>query len=823
MFDRIDVYTYHRPGQGTKIKKESQTRQSTPTVKKTETRQRSFSLAWVGRAFAKESLLLCLVGFFLGRAVLLGELSPFGVSFLCAAAWMFGAMPLLMLSILLGLFSVIEGIQFWSAGTALVAGFFTVLSVKPQINRPWLVIPGVVAATMLTVKSIFISLQGPALYPYITAGFESVFAGILTFLFLQALAPFARGSLNRAMTGETAFCFLVLVAGIIAGTGGLEYESVSLRGVISRLMILLGALIGGAGMGAATGAVMGVIPGLAFVVAPVIVGAYSFAGVLAGAVRRFGKMAVAAGFLLGNIVLSVYVSNYGDLTGVLAETVIATLLFLLFPASLLEKIKEHLPKLNKETPQTVPLQDTRLRELTVDRIRNWASIFTELSRSFEQVSTTVQQSQEEHGLQQLFSEVSKKVCDGCALHRTCWERDFYRTYQSMLDMLSTVELQGKITIDDLAEDLKKRCARLKEMSITLTCLYETYKVNNYWHQRLLESRELVSEQLKGVSQIMENMSSELEFDVELDGEIDNALRHQFDRLGIPIEDLYTLHKEDGLMEVGVIKPACRGEMECRFTVAPVISKVVGRTFNVASTNCQLRAGEDKCSFKLYPALKYNLDIGIAKIGKDGNTICGDSHSVLQLKEGRMALLLSDGMGTGPKAAKESSTIVTLLEHLLESGFGQDLAVKTVNSIMMLRYTEETFSTVDLAVIDLYTANGTFLKIGAVPSYIVRGRRVGIVKANSLPVGVVENLQFASVNRVLEEGDLLVMVSDGVLDACRGTDADQDQWMTVILQNLGKMGAQEAAEVILESAQNAAGGRVPDDMTVITARLQTSKE
>ncbi|MCL5290295.1 MAG: stage II sporulation protein E [Bacillota bacterium] len=823
MFDRIDVYTYHRPGQGTKIKKEPQTRQSTPTAKKTETRQRTFSLAWVGRAFAKESILLCLVGFFLGRAVLLGELSPFGVAFLSAAVWTFGAMPLLMLSILLGLFSVIEGIQFWSAGTALAAGFFTVLSVKPQINRPWLVIPGVVAATTLTVKSIFISLQGPALYPYITAGFESVFVGILTFLFLQALAPFARGSLNRAMTGETAFCFLVLVAGIIAGTGGLEYEAVSLRGVISRLMILLGALIGGAGMGAATGAVMGVIPGLAFVVAPVIVGAYSFAGVLAGAVKRFGKIAVAAGFLLGNIVLSVYVSNYGDLTGVLTETVIATLLFLLFPAGLLEKIKEHLPKLNKEPPQTVPLQNTRLRELTVDRIRNWASIFTELSRSFEQVSTTVQQSQEEHGLQQLFSEVSKKVCDGCALHRTCWERDFYRTCQSMLDMLSTVELQGKITIDDLAEDLKKRCARLKEMSITLTCLYETYKVNNYWHRRLLESRELVSEQLKGVSQIMENMSGELEFDVELDGEIDAALRHRFDRLGIPIEDLYTLHKEDGLMEVGLIKPACRGEMECRFTVAPVVSKVVGRTFNVASTNCQLRAGEDKCSFKLYPALKYNLDIGIAKIGKDGNAICGDSHSVLQLKEGRMALLLSDGMGTGPKAAKESGTIVTLLEHLLESGFGQDLAVKTVNSIMMLRYTEESFSTVDLAVIDLYTANGTFLKIGAVPSYIVRGRRVGIVKANSLPVGVVENLQFASVNRMLEEGDLLVMVSDGVLDACRGTDADQDQWMTVILQNLGKMGAQEAAEVILESAQNAAGGRVPDDMTVITARLQRSKE
>lgn len=775
-------------------------------------------MAWVGQALTKESLLLSLVGLFLGRAILLGELSPFGVSFVCAVSWLFGALPLVILSTLAGLLTVESGTALWGSGLVVVAGFLAMLSLKPQINRPWLVVPGVAVVTTLTIKGIIISMQEPSLYAYITVGFEAVFAGVLTFIFLQCLAPFARGATHRALSGETVFCLLVLVAGVIAGTGGVEYQFITLRGVISRLAILLGALLGGAGIGAATGAVMGVIPGLSFVVAPVIIGAYSFAGVLAGAVKNFGKLAVAVGFLLGNIVLAVYISNYGDLKSVLAETALATVLFLFFPAAWQSRLKEYLPKTNAETTVTTPIQGSRLRELTVDRIRNWASIFSELSKSFEQVSSTVQQSQEEHGLQQLFHEVSKKVCDGCALYRTCWERDFYRTYQNLLDMLSTVELQGRVTIDDLSDDLKKRCARLKEMSITITCLYETYKVNKYWHQRLLESRELVSEQLKGVSQIMDNMSNELEFDVELDGEIDEALRHQFDRLGIPVQDIYTLHKEDGLMEVGVVKQACRGEMACRFTIAPVVSKVVGQGFHVASTNCQLKPGEDVCYFKLYPALRYTVDVGVAKVGKDGNSVCGDSHAILHLKEGRVALLLSDGMGSGPKAARESGTIISLLEHLLASGFGQELAVKTVNSIMMLRTAEESFSTVDLAVVDLYTGNATFLKIGAVPSYLVRGRRVGTIRTSALPVGVVENLQFVSVTRTLEEGDLLVMISDGVLDAQRGSTADQDEWISGILQNLGKMGAQEAAEVILELAQNAAGGRIPDDMTVITARL-----
>ncbi|WP_442886015.1 stage II sporulation protein E [Desulfotomaculum sp. 1211_IL3151] len=823
MFEQVDIYTYQRKGQGSNKRKEADVQQSMGKAKKTENKRNPFSLAFLGRALTKERFILYILGFFLGRAVLLGELSPFGISFVCAAVWVFGPLPLLPLAVIGGLMTTSQGIDFWHNCAIIATGFLAVLSVKPQVNRPWLVIPGVVVVTIVTIKSIFISVQAPALYPYITAGFEAAFAGVLTFVYLQALTPFAGGNVPRIMTGETVFCFLLLLTGVIAGTGGLGYDFVSLRGILSRVVILLGAYLGGLGVGAATGAIMGVIPGLAFMVTPIIIGAYSFAGVLAGAVRGFGKFAVAIGFLLGNILLAVYVANYGDLRGVLTETAIASMLFLLFPARWQEKIMQYLPQSKRETITVTPSQDIRLRELTVDRIRNWASIFTELSRSFEQVSSTVQQSQEEHGLQQLFTEVSKKVCEGCALYRTCWERDFYRTYQNMLDMLSTVELQGKIAIEDLSDELKKRCARLKEMSITITCLYETYKVNNYWHQRLLESRELVSEQLKGISHIMESMSSELEFDVELDGEIDEALKNQFAKMGIPVQEVYTLHKEDGLMEVGIVKQACQGGMECRFTIAPVVSKVVGRGFNVASTTCQLRSGEDCCAFKLYPALRYSLDVGVAKTGKDGNSVCGDTHSILQLKEGRMALVLSDGMGTGLKAAKESGTIVSLLEHLLESGFGQDLAVKTVNSIMMLRSTEETFSTVDLAIVDLYSGNGTFLKIGAVPSYLVRGQRVAVIKTSALPVGVVENLQFVSVSRVLEEGDRLVMLSDGVLDSYRGTDEDQDQWIAGILKKLGKIGAQEAADVILEVAQNAAGGRIADDMTVIVARVLASGE
>lgn len=816
MIEKTDIYPYQIIN-GKKKKKVQEPKKSKPPRQKMD-----FNLAGVKNALTWDKLALYGISFFLGRAVLLGELMPFGLAFTAAACLIAGPLPGIPLAAALGLFSVAAGINLHGSLVALALIYILICSLRETPARPWLSVPAMAGAVLLITKTALVAFQRPSLYSYISILFEAIFSGVLTLAFIHALPPLInKGSrIKRPLTGEVLLCIVLLLGGLVAGTGGLQYQMISLRGVVSRGAVLLTALLGGPGLGAATGAVVGIIPGLSYTVTPGMIGAFSFAGLLAGACRGFGKLGVAVGFILGNIILTIYVNDYSSLTGILTESTLAAVIFMLIPVRWQEKLSDILPAFDIKTSSnhTVSVQDTRLKEITADRIKNWAKVFRELSASFDQVSTTVQQVQEEEGLQKLFDEVAKRVCDGCALYRTCWERDSYRTYQNMLDLLAVVEQQGQVTIEDLSDDLKKRCARLKEMAITITCLYETYKVNRYWQKKLLESRSLVSEQLNGVSRIMDNLSGELALDVELNGDMERTLLEHFEKIGIPIEEIYTLHHNGGQLEVGVVKPACRGEMECRYTVAPVVSRVVGRPLTVTNTQCQLHEEEGICGFKLYPALNYRLIIGVAKESKAGNGVSGDSYATLQLRQGKCCLLLSDGMGVGPKAALQSSTTVSLLENLLESGFEESLAIKTVNSILMLRSAEENFSTVDLTVIDLYKAEANIIKIGAVPGFLIRNGEVEVIQTNSLPAGILEDIDVASVTRQLVNGDIMIMVTDGILDAYGGPLAKEDWFSRVVQEGIG-LAPQEMAEVLLQIAKSASGGQAKDDLTVVVAKIE----
>jgi stage II sporulation protein E len=133
----------------------------------------------------------------------------------------------------------------------------------------------------------------------------------------------------KPMNVEETACLLVLLAGIIAGTGELQLWYVSVKGFLSRLIILLAAYAGGAGLGAVAGALLGIIPGLSFTTVPYLMGAYSFAGVVAGLGRVLGKIGVAISFLAANIILSIYYNNFTGMEAVIAETGLAGVVFCL--------------------------------------------------------------------------------------------------------------------------------------------------------------------------------------------------------------------------------------------------------------------------------------------------------------------------------------------------------------------------------------------------------------------------------------------------------------------------------------------------------------
>ncbi|OAT80685.1 stage II sporulation protein E [Desulfotomaculum copahuensis] len=763
--------------------------------------------------------LLCAAGFFLGRVILLGEMVPCAAAFAAAVARVYpGAGLPAVAGACVGLATVSRGLPLAGALATVVLTWALARGLPGETGRPWLIMPLLVLSLTLIVKTGLLAFTGPATYEYIGVAFEALIAAALTLVFLQALPVLDRLSGAKPPSGEELFSFSVLLAALVAGTGELQIGLFTLKGLLSRLIILLAALAGGPGLGAAAGAVVGILPGLVYTAAPAVVGAFSFTGLLAGLGRGFGKAGVAVGFLLGNIILSVYLDNFGGLAKVAAETGLAVLLFLLVPPAHVNRLAVSLVPAVDPAPAAV--KDRRVQAVVAGRMRHWSRVLHELSRSFDQVASTAPApgGVPEAGLQPLFNEIGGKVCRGCGMYRTCWEREFYQTYQALLELFSLVETYGQVNSRDLPEVLKKRCSRPKEMAITVTCLYDTYKVNQYWAGRLSESKEVVSNQLRGVSEIIENLSHELEFDVAGTGREEALLRQKLKQAGIPVADVRVSRPDGERQEVMLCRQACPENGECQNRVVPLVSRLLDGRYTLPVNDCALFRGEEGiCRLRLYPDLPLRLVAGVASRGKDG--VCGDSYALLPLRGGKFAVVLSDGMGVGAPAAAESRTAVSLLARLLESGLEHHLAVKTVNSIMVLRATGDSFATLDVALLDLYTGAGEFIKIGAPACFLVRNHRVSTLQASSLPVGIIKDIDVASVDKKLQPGDTLVMVSDGVLDAHRGPE-DKEDWLCGVLREIGDLAPREMAELLLKLAQTGAGGeKQGDDMTVLVVRLE----
>ena len=172
---------------------------------------------------------------------------------------------------------------------------------------------------------------------------------------------------------------------------------------------------------------------------------------------------------------------------------------------------------------------------------------------------------------------------------------------------------------------------------------------------------------------------------------------------------------------------------------------------------------------------HSYEIGLSLRPKRGERVSGDSAAHFETEDGTLCLLLSDGMGCGEAAQRESSMAVRLLERFLRAGIDAPPALKTLNSALSLRAeSTDSFTTVDLLMLSLRTLEGELYKYGAAPSYLKRGGSVRRVTCSCLPAGLQEGSPPPEATHLrLSPGSFLVMVSDGVADS---TD---DEW----LQNL----------------------------------------
>ncbi len=775
-------------------------------------RQRIFQFL----ATKKWMLLLTCMGFLLGRAMILDELSPFAVAYFAVVVFLRrdSILPVACAIIAGSLFTPFPGGIVITAELIIFFLTYKGLETFQKIDISYTPMMVFVSSFMV---GLFRTVIGPSLswYPFMMMTLDALLGFVLTLVFLQALPLLTYRYKSRMLRNEEILCLIILLASVMTGLVGWTINGLSLEHMLSRYLILLFAMAGGAPLGASVGVVTGLILSLADINAIYQMSLLAFSGMLAGMMQGGRKGAVSIGMLLGSSILSVYFTGPNDMMNSTWETCIAVLLFLVTPKTLISSIAKYVPG-TVDHSRSQHEYARRVRDLTAERVTQFSQVFRQLSSSFGQIPRSGEAGSSGREMDHFMNAVTEEACSGCIRRKHCWDAKFYQTYRYMTDMMTTVEECPEITAAQLPPEWNRICSKTGEVLDVMKSEYGLYQHDMRWKRQIYDSRQFVAEQLSGVSQVMEDLAREIKREGQAMYRQEGQIREALEKLGLSIHSIDIMSLDPGHVEIEIIHAYTRGFDECRKMIAPLLSDILEENIAVISEMAvNPREGLSMVTFG--SAKAFEVSTGVAGAAKGGDMLSGDSYSTGELGNGTFAVSISDGMGNGERARMESSAALSMLEKLLQSGMDEKLAVKSVNSILMLRSPEEFYATVDMALIDQYSAQTTFMKIASAPSFIRRGSEVIPISASNLPIGIIQDIDVDLVSMQLRPGDILVMMTDGIYDA-PGYAVNKEIWMKRLIQELEGDDPQDLADSLLDKVIRYQGNEIHDDMTIVVSRL-----
>ncbi|HEY4554031.1 MAG TPA: stage II sporulation protein E [Bacillaceae bacterium] len=769
--------------------------------------------------FLQKGVALFFVAFLLGRALILSHLTPFALPFF-AAVYMSrrDKAPLVLISLLGGSLTLSLGntaLTFVSCTVFLIA--FRILSSLHK--NPAKVLPIYVFTVLLLSKIGFTYIQNGqniSQYDGLMAGVEAGLALVLTFIFLQSIPFLAYHKRRRTLKTEEVISLIIMLASVMTGTIGWSVYNLSIEHILSRYLVLLFAFTAGAAVGSTVGVVTGLIFSLANISSFYQMSLLAFSGLLGGLLKEGKRAGTAIGLLVATLLIGMYGEANASLAVTVYESCAAILLLFLTPQSLTDKLARHIPG----TPQHTQDQQQyarKIRDITVRRVEQFSSVFQALSNSFSQTEKWNEPDDEEQEFDLFLSHVTEKTCQACYRKNQCWGDQFDKTYELMRTVMHDMdETTGNISAQ-VNRQLDKHCNRGKKVKDAIYQELNVAQANQKLKKQVQESRKLVAEQLLGVSEVMGDFAREIQREQQSHHRQEEVLLDSLLEYGIQIEQVEIYSLEPGNIDIDIQIPNCKGYGECEKIIAPLLSDIFNETIIVGNEECA-DSPEGYCHVTLCSAKAFVVETGVAHAAKGGGFLSGDSFSTIELGPGKFAVAISDGMGNGERAHRESNETLSLLQKILQSGIEEKVAIKSVNSVLSLRTTEEVFSTLDLAMIDLQTAEAKFLKIGSIPSFIKRGNKIMKVEAGNLPMGILQEFDVDVVSEQLRAGDLVIMMSDGVFEGPLHVE-NYELWMKRKLREIETDEPQEIADLVMEEVIRTRSGVIADDMTIAVARIR----
>lgn len=740
-------------------------------------------------------LLLCAV---LSRGVILGGFAPLGVAMTGACAAL-GKGYCALIGAFFGAILLRGGMSGVTAAAAALLTFACaqVFDKRSVQRRGWFM-PLMSALMMAACSFVLLPLPGmlrPAhVFRFLAA---CVLTGALCWCYIQALSPpRSRGDLRHPGG------LLAVVASLLIAVGDVTlFGAVAPARVLAFTLVLSGSFLGGSTVGAALGVAFGVTMDAATGSGAFLTCVYGLAALLAGAFRTAGKPAFVAAGLVSAGAASLLGIDHPLFVATLYECVLSAMLFWLVPEPVWQYARDTLLPTRNDTVDTVL------------RVRRSAGRYAaEASEAFYEMYLAMMngaqagRSAADEDIHAIFDCAADKVCRRCAICKQCWQRDYVSTLSALNDVSAPMLKRGRAEAGDFPRHFSDRCIHFPELLRTINEALFALRERQQYRKRCEENRSLIAQQYAGLTGILRQIGGTLGRDQASLPARERQVRSYASAFG-RIDKVAVFRDGAGRLRVELAGEGLENILRERKGFAAGLSAVL----QVGLTEPERISDELGTRLMLREQAPYRAVVGIGQRQKPGEKVSGDTARSFVTEGGRACLLLADGMGSGPAAAQDSRSILSLMERFLRAGIPPADALRTVAPAFRLRVDGTRGVTLDALTIDLFTGKGECLKCGAAPSFLRTSGAVTRLSGGNLPVGLSdEPAASQSVPIRMTHGDLFVLVSDGV---CDGSD---DDWLRHLLHDRASDTPKEIAAKIVVSATERG---ISDDLTAMVVRLE----
>lgn len=442
------------------------------------------------------------------------------------------------------------------------------------------------------------------------------------------------------------------------------------------------------------------------------------------------------------------------------------------------------------------------------RMRSLAAVFNEMQNTYRNLTRASLPPQETAAL--LCREITGNICANCPHRGTCRKTTTAsQEVESGITNLAKSGLKhGTVTLLDVPNTLSVKCTRINTL---LTSMNKVLVVNQNKEQIIagLDSGKiLMANLLSGISQLCSKFANDVCRSVVFDNERGEMVKEELLFRNIYAEDCLITKTTQNEYVVSVLVPRTDAKNQ---RIEKVVSHVCGHKMITDEIVDADTKGYAIVSVRSAP--KYCVLFGMAGVTKGMNQTSGDNFSFLRVTNEKTLMALCDGMGAGERASRASTLALSLVENFYKAGFPDEIIMYSVNQLLTFTG-QDVFSALDMCVFDLATGDIDFVKVGAVDGFIKRTREVEVVEAGSLPLGILDEIEPKITKAVLTAGDMVVLVSDGVLDVFGGERVA----LAGFINNLDVRTPQQLADQLIAEVTTLSDGYPSDDCTVTVAQL-----